>query len=183
MQATTTSRPNARGRGGPRASFRGIGRAVRYLTNYGHQALLPYVFLIIATLSQLAVPRMIRNVIDAVTSGYIANQVLDALDKIPAAFVSQALPKILELTGLDTSLTLDQLKAQLEADINNAPQTLINALIFIIIFAALRGLFAFLQAFWAEKNSQAVAYDIRNELYAKINRCRSRITIKIKRVS
>ena len=79
MQATT-SRPNARtrGRGGQRPSFKGIGRAVRYLTNYGRQALLPYVFLIIATLSQLAVPHLVRNVIDAVTSGYIANQVLDA---------------------------------------------------------------------------------------------------------
>jgi ABC-type multidrug transport system fused ATPase/permease subunit len=28
--------------------------------------------------------------------------------------------------------------------------------------------FAFLQAYWAEKNSQAVAYDLRNDLYAKI---------------
>ena len=169
MQATL-SRPNARGRGrgGPRASFKGIGRAVRYLTRYGRQALLPYVFLIIATLSQLAVPRMIRNVIDAVTSGFVADQITQALDKIPANFIGAALPKILEATGRDASLTLDQLKVQLEADIANAPQTLINALIFIIIFAALRGLFAFLQAFWAEKNSQAVAYDIRNELYAKI---------------
>jgi ATP-binding cassette, subfamily B, multidrug efflux pump len=166
MQATTT-RPQTRARG-PRPSFKGIGRAVRYLTNYGRQALLPYIFLIIATLSQLAVPHLVRNVIDAVTSGYIANQVLDALAKIPAGFVGQALPKILELTGLDASLTLDQLKVQLEADINNAPQTLINALIFIVIFAALRGIFSFLQAFWGEKNSQAVAYDIRNELYAKI---------------
>jgi ATP-binding cassette subfamily B multidrug efflux pump len=171
MQATTprpNARANMRGRGGPRPSFMGIGRAVRYLTNYGRQALLPYVFLIIATLSQLVVPHLVRQVIDAVTSGYIANQVLDALAKIPAALVGQALPKILELTGLDTSLTLDQLKVQLEADINNAPQTLINALILIIIFAALRGIFSFLQAFWGEKNSQAVAYDIRNELYAKI---------------
>ena len=171
MQATTprpNARANMRGRGSPRPSFKGIGRAVRYLTNYGRQALLPYVFLIIATLSQLAVPRMIRNVIDAVTGGYIGNQVLDAIANIPAGFVGAALPKILELTGLDTSLTLDQLKVQLEADINNAPQTLINALILIIIFAALRGIFAFLQAFWGEKNSQAVAYDIRNELYAKI---------------
>src|SRR5687767_15002197 len=166
MQATTT-RPQTRARG-PRPSFKGIGRAVRYLTNYGRQALLPYVFLIIATLSQLAVPNLVGNVIDAVTSGYIANQVLDALANIPAAFVSQALPKILELTGLDTSLTVDQLRVQLEADINSAPQLLINALIFIIIFAALRGIFSFLQAYWGEKNSQAVAYDIRNELYAKI---------------
>jgi len=171
MQATTprpNARANMRGRGGPRPSFKGIGRAVRYLTHYGRQALLPYIFLIIATLSQLVVPHLVRNVIDAVTSGYIANQVLDALAKIPAAFVSQALPKILELTGLDTSLTVDQLKVQLEADINNAPRTLISALIFIVIFAALRGIFSFLQAYWGEKNSQAVAYDIRNELYAKI---------------
>ena len=169
MQATT-SRPNARtrGRGGPRPSFKGIGRAVRYLMNYKRQAALPYIFLVIATLAQLAVPRMIRNVIDAVTSGYIANQVLDALGKIPAAFVGQALPKILELTGLDRSLTLDQLKVQLDANVAKAPQTLINALILIVIFAAVRGVFAFLQAYWGEKNSQAVAYDIRNELYAKI---------------
>ena len=153
-----------------RSSFKGIGRAVRYLTHYGRQAALPYVFLIIATLSQLAVPHLIRNVIDAVTSGYVANQVLDGLAKIPAAFMSQALPKILEAIGKDTSLTLDQLKTQLAADINNAPRTLVNALIFILIFAALRGLFAFLQTFWAEKNSQSVAYDLRNDLYAKIQR-------------
>ncbi len=171
MQASMSqrnARAGARGRGGPRPSFKGIGRAVRYLTRYGRQAALPYVFLIIATLSQLAVPRMIRNIIDAVTSGYVADQVLAALDKIPAAFVSQVLPKILEATGKDSALTLDQLKVQLEADVTNAPQALINAVILIIVFAALRGLFAFLQAFWAEKNSQAVAYDIRNELYAKI---------------
>jgi len=169
MQATI-SRPNARarGRGGQRPSFKGIGRAVRYLTRYGRQAALPYLFLIVATLAQLAVPRMIRNVIDAVTSGYIAEQIIGALDNIPAAFMSEALPKILEATGKDASLTLDQLKVQLDADISSAPQTLINALIFIVIFAVLRGVFSFLQAYWAEKNSQAVAYDIRNELYSKI---------------
>jgi ATP-binding cassette, subfamily B, multidrug efflux pump len=170
LQATV-SQPMSRGRQRQqRSSFKGIGRAIRYLTRYGRQAALPYVFLIIATLSQLAVPHLIRNVIDAVTSGYVANQVLEGLAKIPAAFMSQALPKILEATGKDASLTLDQLKVQLAADINNAPRTLINALIFILIFAALRGLFAFLQTFWAEKNSQSVAYDLRNDLYAKIQR-------------
>ena len=167
MQATA-SRPMSRGRGGQRPSFKGIGRAIRYLTNYKRQAALPYVFLIIATLSQLAVPRLIRNVIDAVTSGYIADQVLSALDKIPANFMGAALPKILELTGRPSSLTLDQLKVQLETDLTNAPRALIMAIIFIVVFAALRGLFSFLQAFWAEKNSQAVAYDLRNDLYAKI---------------
>ena len=168
MQATF-SRPQARTRG-QRPSFKGIGRAIRYLTRYGRQAALPYIFLIIATLSQLAVPHLVRSIIDAVTSGYVADQILGALDKIPAAFVGQALPKILEATGKDPSLTLDQLKVQLEADVTNAPQALIYALVAIIIFAALRGLFSFLQAFWAEKNSQAVAYDLRNDLYAKIQR-------------
>ncbi|MBE0671489.1 MAG: ABC transporter ATP-binding protein [Anaerolineales bacterium] len=169
MQATITQ-PNARTRRGrgERSSFKGIGRAIKYLTKYGRQAALPYLFLIIATLSQLAVPRMIRNVIDAVTSGFLADQVLQALDKIPAAFMNTALPKILEALSYDSAMTLDQLKAVLEADLNNAPRALITALVAIVIFAILRGLFSFLQAFWAEKNSQSVAYDLRNDLYAKI---------------
>jgi ATP-binding cassette subfamily B protein len=149
MQAAVT-RPQPRTRG-QRPSFKGIGRAIKYLTNYKRQALLPYVFLIIATLSQLAVPRMIRNVIDAVTSGYVADQILKAIDQMPAQFVGAALPKILEATGRPDSLTLDQLKVQLAADVTNAPQALIVALISIIFFALLRGLFAFLQAYWAEK--------------------------------
>jgi ATP-binding cassette subfamily B protein len=168
MQASI-SRPHTATRAGrQRPSFKGIGRAIRYLANYKRQAVLPYIFLIIATLSQLAVPRMIRNVIDAVTSGFIADQILGALDKIPAQFVGAALPKILEATGRDVSMTLDQLRGQLEADLSNAPRALVSAIIFIVVFAVLRGVFAFLQAFWAEKNSQAVAYDLRNDLYAKI---------------
>jgi ATP-binding cassette subfamily B protein len=143
-------------------------RAVQYLTRYGREAALPYVFLIIATLSQLAVPRLIRSVIDAVTSGYISDQILGALDKIPAQFVSAALPKILEATGKPSNLTLEQLKVQLAADLANAPRALVTALVAIAIFALLRGVFAFLQAYWAEKNSQSVAYDMRNDLYAKI---------------
>ena len=127
MQATT-AQPNARarGRGGPRPSFKGMGRAIRYLMNYKSQATLPYIFLVIATLAQLAVPRMIRNVIDAVTSGYIGNQVLGALDKIPAQFMSAALPKILEVLKYSPDLSLDQLRVKLTADINNAPQTQIG---------------------------------------------------------
>jgi ATP-binding cassette subfamily B protein len=145
-----------------------MGRAIKYLTSYKRQAALPYLFLIIATLSQLAVPNMIRRVIDAVTSGYIADQILSALDKIPAQFVSAALPKILNVMKYPVDWTVDQLRVQLDADFNNAPQLLINAIIAILVFAVLRGVFAFLQAYWAEKNSQAVAYDLRNDLYSKI---------------
>src|SRR5512140_2880290 len=128
---TTVSRPNARAnmRGGQRSSFKGIGRAIRYLTNYKRQAALPYIFLVIATLSQLAVPHLVRNVIDAVTSGYVSSQVLLALGKIPPQFLSAALPKILAATGRSSSLTLDQLKVQLAADLNNAPRLLIIAIV------------------------------------------------------
>lgn len=165
MQATLTQSKSRRQR---QKSKGGMGRAIKYLTNYRRQAALPYVFLIIATLSQLAVPNMIRRVIDAVTSGYVADQVLSGLDQIPAGLVDAALPKILEVTGKDASLTLEQLKVQLAADVTNAPQALISALLLIVLFATLRGVFAFLQAYWAEKNSQAVAYDLRNDLYSKI---------------
>jgi ATP-binding cassette subfamily B protein len=167
MQATL-SHPRTHSRG-QRSSFNGIVRAVRYLRRYGRQAALPYVFLIIATLSQLAVPRMVRNVIDAVTSGYVSSQIMQALGQIPEQFVGAALPRILEATGRSASLTIDQLRVQLESDVTNAPRALLTALVSIVVFAVLRGLFAFLQAYWAEKNSQAVAYDLRNDLYAKIH--------------
>ena len=57
MQATMTQNPPRAKR--QKTSFKGIGRAVKYLTHYKSQAILPYIFLVIATLSQLAVPRMI----------------------------------------------------------------------------------------------------------------------------
>lgn len=166
MQATMTE-PKKRARR-EKMSFKGIGRAIKYLTHYKTQATLPYLFLIIAQLAQLAVPRMIRNVIDAVTSGFLASQVLSALDKIPAQFVSAALPKILAALGKSNSLTLEQLRVTLSADLGNAPRALITALVAIVTFAVLRGVFSFLQAFWSEKNSQSIAYDLRNDLYAKI---------------
>ena len=166
MQATIT-RPQTRAQ---RSSFKGIGRAIKYLTNHKRQAILPYVFLLIATLSQLAVPRMVRNVIDAVTGGYISSQVLQALDQMPDELASAALPRILESLGRSGATTLEQLRVQLEADVGSAPQALMVALVSIVIFAVLRGVFAFLQAYWAEKNSQSVAYDLRNDLYAKIHR-------------
>jgi hypothetical protein len=56
---------------------------------------LPYLFLVIATLAQLAIPTLIASIINAVTSGYIATQVLQALNQIPQQFMSAALPKIL----------------------------------------------------------------------------------------
>jgi ATP-binding cassette, subfamily B, multidrug efflux pump len=151
-----------------RAGAGSVGRAIQYLANYRQRAALPYLFLVIATLAQLAVPTMIRRILDAVTSGYVADQVLQALNKIPSPFLSAALPRILGALHYPASWTQAQLVARLTTDKAAAPQALIWAVVAIVIFAAVRGIFSFLQTFWAEKNSQAVAYDLRNDLYAKI---------------
>jgi ATP-binding cassette, subfamily B, multidrug efflux pump len=145
-----------------------IPRAIRYLWNYRAQAALPYIFLLVATLSQLMVPRMVRNVIDAVTNGVIARTLLERLPAIPEVFLNQALPQIQEFMKLPQDWTLDQVTAHLINLQNGAPQAILTAGIAIVIFAVLRGLFAFLQTYWAEKNSQNVAFDLRNDLYAKI---------------
>ncbi|MBI5714905.1 MAG: hypothetical protein HZC38_16015, partial [Chloroflexi bacterium] len=164
--------PNFRNRRrDPNAPKGGLRRVMKYLGRYKRQAALPYGFLIIATLSQLAVPSMVRRIIDAVTSGVIANTVLSALDNIPAIAMSQAVPKIVEALKFSADiLSKDQLVAKLNADVANAPTALVQAGTAIVIFAALRGVFAFLQAYWAERNSQGVAYDLRNDLFAKIQR-------------
>lgn len=140
------------------ANNRALKRAISYLSQYRGLAVLPYLFLIISTLAMLLVPRMVRNIIDAVTNGVIAQYIVPRLDSLPA----QALTQIFDRLGLD--------RAQLVYNAENASRLLLNAVIAILIFALLRGIFSFLQAYFAERNSQQVAYDLRNELFAKIQR-------------
>lgn len=145
-----------------------LGRAARYLLHYRRQAALPYVFLVIATLSQLAVPRLIRNIIDAVTEGVTAKTLLERLPTIPETFLAQALPQVLDFLSLPAGWTYEQLIVYLQGLRDGAPNAILVAGLSIIVFALLRGVFAFLQTYWAEKNSQSVAFDLRNDLYAKI---------------
>ncbi len=146
---------NRRG-AGPRNN--GLRRAIQYLGRYRKQASLPYLFLIVATLSQLAVPRLVRNIIDAVTRGAIANALLPRLENAPAGIRESVLRQI--------GTTLEQLLA----DQSGAERALLGAGTAILVFALLRGLFAFLQVYWAERNSQDVAFELRNDLFAKIQR-------------
>jgi ATP-binding cassette subfamily B multidrug efflux pump len=137
---------------------RGMRRAIEYLGHYRREAALPYLFLLIATLAQLAVPHMVSNIIDAVTRGAIANNVVPNLNKIPPSVLAALLQHLNTTT------------AQLQADYANAQGLLVTALVEIVIFAVIRGVFAFLQVYWAERNSQSAAYDMRNDLFAKIQR-------------
>ena len=140
----------------PQVDKKALGRAIRYLGHYRSLAILPYLFLVIATTAQLMVPRMVRNIIDAVTQGAIANALIPRLGSIPDAVQSR----------IFTALSIT--KEQLFYYYDNAERLLINAGVAILIFAIVRGLFAFLQTFTAERNSQSVAFDLRNELFAKI---------------
>ncbi|MCE7948563.1 MAG: ABC transporter ATP-binding protein [Chloroflexi bacterium CFX4] len=116
--------------------------------------MIAYGALVIATLAQLAVPQLVQNIIDAVTRGATANTIL----KLPQ--VGQS------LAAAAAGTTLDQLRA----DQANAEGIMITAALIIIAFAVMRGLFSFVQAYMAEKTSQGIAFDLRNEIYAKIQR-------------
>ena len=158
------------GKGRPPIDRTALRRALAYTTRNKRQAVIPYIFLFIATLSMLAVPSLLRRMIDAVTQGAIADAIIGALPKIPPSFIGQAMPKILEFLKLPATMTQAELVARLTADKVDAPNVLVTSAIVIVIFAIFRGLFSFLQAYWAERNSQAIAYDMRNDLFAKIQR-------------
>lgn len=133
----------------------GLGRAIRYLGRQKRTTLIAYGALLVATIAQLAVPQLVQNMIDAVTGGVTANAILE---NVPATFQGMV------ATQLGT--TVDQLKI----DQVNAQGLLINAALFIVAFAVMRGVFSFVQAYMSEKTSQGLAFDFRNEIFAKIQR-------------
>ena len=159
------------GRRKPNPASRGVlARAARYMWRYRGQAALPYIFMLVSTLSMLMIPRMVRNVIDAVTNGVIAKTLLDRLPSVPAAFMAGALPQILQFLKLPSDWTQQQLIDHLDAQSADAPRALLTAGLLMLAFAVLRGLFSFLQNYWAERNSQNIAFDMRNDIFAKIQR-------------
>ncbi|MBI1297689.1 ATP-binding cassette domain-containing protein [bacterium] len=131
-----------------------LGRAMRYLGLYKRTTALAYISLFISIGAQLVVPQLVQNVIDAVTQGLIA---LEA-GRLPGdaqAVMAQQL-----------GLTADGL-AQIAA---NPEAPIYWALLFILIFSVARGFFAFAQTFMGQKVSQDLAFEFRNELFAKIQR-------------
>ncbi|HEY0581640.1 MAG TPA: ABC transporter ATP-binding protein [Chloroflexota bacterium] len=59
---------------------------------------------------------------------------------------------------------------QPQSDLASAGRALIAAIIAIVVFSAVRAVFAFGQQYNAERISQNVAFDFRNELFARIQR-------------
>jgi ATP-binding cassette subfamily B protein len=143
-----------RRRSGRNAIVPTLGRAIRYLGHYKKEAGLAYGALMIATLAQLTVPQLVQNILDELTNGLIASRVL-ALPQQAQAFAAENL-----------GLTLDQLALNRDG----AASAIIWAGVLIVLFAVVRGIFAFTNAYMGEKASQSVAFDFRNELFAKIQR-------------
>ena len=129
-------------------------RSFRYLGRYRLVTSLAYASLFISIAAQLVVPQLVQNVLDAVTESVFARQIL-------------ALPEAERAEALETlPLSVDQLTERAVS----AEGPIYWAMVFIIVFSLARGLFAFAQAFLAQKVSQDLAFDFRNELFEKIQR-------------
>ncbi|MBK8032481.1 MAG: ABC transporter ATP-binding protein [Chloroflexi bacterium] len=151
-QSASWGRGRQRSKG---SSNGGLGRAIRYLGRQRRTTAIAYGALIVATLAQLAVPQLVQNMIDSITQGTIANTIFNS---VPALFQNVAAQR--------AGYTLDQLR-EFQA---NAESWLIGAVVLIVLFAIMRGAFSFVQAFMAESLSQGIAFDLRNEIFAKIQR-------------
>ncbi len=141
--------------GQPGGDPKALMRAIRYIRNHRRLALIAYTALFVATFSQLLVPQVAQNTIDAVVNGYVANTFFDVVPQPLQGAAAQAV-----------GTTLDQLKLHQ----SSAPSALAVALLSIVILAVVRAAASFVQTFFSENLSQNLAFDFRNDLFAKIQR-------------
>jgi len=131
-----------------------LGRALRYLLRYPRLTLGATLSLVIATAAQLAVPQLVQRIIDTIVQNATNQGILSLPANIQALAAQQ--------------LGLDLTSAQ--AQLDNASSVLITATLIIILFAIARGVFAFGQNFMSQALSENIAFELRNDLFAKIQR-------------
>ena len=129
-------------------------RAIRYLGHYRRDTALAYAALLLATGAQLMVPLLIQRMIDGVTRGVVSQQTASLPETVRTMIASRM------------GITL----AELARAGQDPVQALVVSGMLILVFAAVRGLFAFSQAYMGERVSQSVAFDLRNDLFARIQR-------------
>ncbi len=137
-----------------RSNMASLGRALRYLLRYPRLTLGAVLALFIATAAQLAVPQLVQQIIDTIIQNATNQGVLSLPANIQALAAQQ--------------LGLDLTSAQ--AQLDNAPSILLTATLIIVLFAVARGVFAFGQNFMSQALSENIAFDLRNDLFAKIQR-------------
>jgi ATP-binding cassette subfamily B protein len=131
-----------------------LGRSFKYIGYYPKVAVVAIVSLLIATAAQLAVPQLVQNIIDEIVQSGTAKAVLDLPPQVQQAAS--------ERMGVDLTA--------LQLNLDGAPRALIMAGLIVVIFAITRGIFAFVQAYSSQALSQNIAFDLRNDLYSKIQR-------------
>ena len=154
MAVRHEAKPRRGGGGGGGGGFKELGRAIRYLARYRRATTIAYTSMVISLAAMLAVPQMIQNILDAVTRGMIARQAAAAPADMQAQIAAQA--------GLSL--------AEIQQGGAGAAGALWWAIVLILLFAVARGLFSFAQTYMGESASQGVAFDLRNELFARIQR-------------
>jgi ATP-binding cassette subfamily B protein len=132
-----------------------LGRAIRYLRRYPRMTTLAYISLFVATAAQLAVPELVQNIIDTIINNSARQTILE---QVPTGFQQIAAERL----GLDFST--------MQVDLNNAPRALLWAAVLIIVFSIARGLFSFAQTYLSQALSQDIAFELRNDLFSKIQR-------------
>ncbi len=135
-----------------RPDMSNLSRAIRNLGKHWKLALPAYIALIISTVAQLAIPQFVQNIIDAITNGLIAQRI----SGLPAAAQAPAI----EAAGWS--------QAQFTLYTQGATRAILIAGFMIVLFAVARGAFAFIQGYVAERASQEVAFDFRNEIFSRI---------------
>ncbi len=153
MQAVGNTR-GARPAKAGRPSMNSLGRALRYLAKYPRLTIGATVALIIATAAQLVVPQLLQQIIDTIISA-ATNQGILNLPANVQAIAAQQLG--LDLTAAQTNL-------------DGAPRAILTAGLIIVLFAFARGLFSFGQNFLSQALSENIAFDLRNDIFTKIQR-------------
>lgn len=139
-----SARQPGRPTGSPKArpNLKTLGRAIQYVGRYRSIVFVAYGSLFLATAAQLMVPQLVQAIIDTLVAGYTGH---------PTGGVAGAIARLPSTRG-------------------DALRSLVAAMAAIVLFAAVKATFSFLQGYNSERISQHVAYDFRNELFAKIQR-------------
>ncbi|MBP7043766.1 MAG: ABC transporter ATP-binding protein [Chloroflexi bacterium] len=149
-------RPDGNRRGGRpgRGGNKSLGRAIRYVGVYPKLAITAVITLFIATAAQLAVPQLVQNIIDTIVTNSTNKTILE----LPAN-VQQV---VAQRMGLDLGAM------QLELD--NALTALFYVTLAVVAFAFARGLFTFAHTYLSQALSENIAFELRQDLFAKIQR-------------
>ncbi len=150
MQMTAKGNRKKRSKGDRGA----LKRAIRYIGRYKKTAVIALIALIIGTSAQLAVPQLIQSIIDTI--------VTNGRNKIILGLPANVQPMVAGKLGLDL--------ASIQLDLDSASRALIIGGLIVVAFAVARGAFTFTQMYMSQVLSQEIAFEMRNDIFAKIQR-------------